>query len=121
MSSNISKSNVKIIDIINNKLLKTVSNKKALESFTKHIDSIKGSITELKKFNVKVNQLSDKINTLAKLKNIDVKHRKNLRELKQISPPTFSYKKEVASSTHLFNLPVFECYHTLLMPWRYRT
>jgi len=74
--SNISKSNIKLIDIINNKLQKNVKNKKSLDTFTKHINSIKGSITELKKFNEKVNQVNDKVNTLSKLKQIDVNQRK---------------------------------------------
>jgi len=106
--SSISKSNIKLVDIINKKLQKNIKNKKALETFTKHINSIKGSITELKKFNEKVNHVSDKVNTFAKLKQIDVNQRKKARELKNLSPQTFNYKKEIARSTYTFNLPVFK-------------
>ena len=106
--SNISKSNIKLIDIINKKLLKNVKNKKSLDTFTKHINSIKGSITELRKFNEKVNQVNDKVNTLSKLKQIDVNQRKKVRELKNLSPTTFNYSKEVDRSTHTFNLPLFK-------------
>jgi vacuolar-type H+-ATPase subunit I/STV1 len=106
--SNISKSNIKLVDIINKKLLKNIKNKKALETFSKHINSIKGSISELKKFNEKVNLVSDKVNTFAKLKQIDINQRNKARELKNLSPSTFNYKKEIDRSTHTFNLPVFK-------------
>jgi hypothetical protein len=106
--SNISKSNIKLVDIINKKLLKNVKNKKALETFSKHINSIKGSISELKKFNEKVNLVSDKVNTMSKLKQIDINQRNKARELKNLSPSTFNYKKEIDRSTHTFNLPVFK-------------
>ena len=106
----ISKTNQKLISIIKNKLEKSIKNSRSLSSFTKYIDSIKGSITELKKFNEKVNQVNDKINTLSKLNQIDVNQRKKARELKNISPVTFDYSKEVARSTHTFNLPLFKNY-----------
>ena len=106
--SSISKSNIKLVDIINNKLSKNISNKKALVTFQKYVNTIKGSITELKKFNEKVNQVSGIVNTLSKLKQIDVNQRTKARELKQISPPTLNYKKEVSRSNYAFNLPVFK-------------
>ena len=104
----ISKTNQNLVNIIKNKLEKSIKNSRSLSSFHKHIDTIKGSITELKKFNEKVNQVNDKINTLSKLKQIDVNQRKKTRELKNISPVTFDYSKEVARSTHTFNLPLFK-------------
>ena len=68
----ISKSNTKLIEIINRKLEKNVKNSRSLTTFKKYIDSIKGSITELKKFNEKVNQVNDNVNTLSKLNKIEV-------------------------------------------------
>ena len=79
-----------------------------LTTFKKYIDSIKGSTTELKKFNEKVNKISDEVNTLSKLNKIEINQRKQLRELKNLSPITFDYSKEVARSTHTFNLPLFK-------------
>ena len=104
----ISKSNIKLIEIINRKLEKNVTNKRSLTTFKKYIDSIKGSITELKKFNEKANQLNDNVNTLSKLNKIEVNQRRTARELKSLSQPTFNYNKEIERSNYTFNLPVFK-------------
>ena len=104
----ISKSNTKLIEIINRKLEKNVKNSRSLTTFKKYIDSIKGSITELKKFNEKANQLNDNVNTLSKLKKIEVNQRRTARELKSLSQPTFNYNKEIERSNYTFNLPVFK-------------
>ena len=102
----ISKTNQKLVQTIINKLEKRIKNSRSLITFKTHIESIKGSLTELKKFNEKCNKLNDNINTLSKLNKLDVEKRK--RELKNLSPPTFNYKKEIERSTHTFNLPVFK-------------
>ena len=104
----ISKTNQKLVQTIINKLEKRIKNSRSLITFKTHIESIKGSLTELKKFNEKCNKLNDNINTLSKLNKLDVEKRKRLRELKSLSPPTFNYKKEIERSTHTFNLPVFK-------------
>ena len=104
----ISKSNIKLIEIINRKLEKTVTNKRSLTTFKKYIDSIKGSITELKKFNEKANQLNDNVNTLSKLNKIEVNQRRTARELKSLSQPTFNYNKEIERSNYTLQSTSFQ-------------